>query len=113
MTLLSFLLILFPAIVAAVYQFILIRRTSSALQFLVVTMAYCLAICFCMAGVGVLRGHGENSFFTFFESMKNIVKYTILSMSFALLFPNVVSLLLHTKIGKSAMKCLLSFTIQR
>lgn len=113
MNLLGYLLILTPAMVASIYQFILAGEKPRFFPFFCLATLYSVAICFCMAGIGVLRGHGGNSFFTFFESMKNIVKYVVLSMLFAGLLPNIVNLFLHTKYGQQVMEQLSAFIIER
>lgn len=113
MNVLGYLLIFAPAIVASIYQCILSKIKPGRFSFFCIVTLYSVTICFCMAGVGVLRGHGGNSFFTFFESMKNIVKYVVLSMLFAGLLPNIASLALHTKYGRKVMEQLCAFTIEK
>lgn len=113
MNVLGYLLIFTPAIVASIYQCILAKIKLSFFPFLCLITLYSVMICFCMAGIGVLRGHGGNSFYTFFESMKNIVKYVILSMILAGLLPNIVSLIIHTKYGRQAMERLSDFTMEK
>lgn len=113
MNVLGYLLIFTPAIVASMYQFILAGEKPRFFPFFCLVTLYSVTICFCMAGIGVLRGHGGNSFFTFFESMKNIVKYTILSMLLAALLPNIVNLFLHTKYGQQVMDLLSAFIIEK
>lgn len=113
MNVLGYLLIFTPAMVASVYQFILAGEKPRFFPFFCLVTLYSVTICFCMAGIGLLRGHGQNSFFTFFESMRNIVKYVALSMLLAGVLPNIVSLFLHTKYGRQAMERLSAFSMEK
>lgn len=113
MNVLGYLLIFAPAIVASIYQCILSKIKPGRFSFFCIVTLYSVTICFCMAGVGIVRGHGGNSFFTFFESMKNIVKYMVLSMLLACLLPNIVSLGLHTKCGRKAIEQISAFTFKK